>query len=47
MKTIFLNYGTIKEIETAEKKIQKLYNKYESVKTEIQGINQIKITFKN
>ena len=47
MKTIFLNYGTVKEIEKAEKKVFKLYDKYKFVKMEMHGLNQIKIIAKN
>jgi hypothetical protein len=47
MKTIFLNYGTTKEIEKAEKKVFQLYDKYKFVKMEMHGLNQIKITANN
>ena len=47
MITIFLNYGTTKEIEKAEIKIFKLYDKYKFVKMEMHGLNQIKIIAKN
>lgn len=46
MITIFLNYGTTKEIEKAEKQVFKLYDKYNSVQVYTHGINQIKIIAK-